>query len=187
MRNQVNNASYNNDWYKAQIGASRVKQVLWYFINVIFFINPLNPVSSLKILLLKSFGASIGKDVLIKQAVNIKYPWKLVVGDNTWIGENVWIDNLAKIRIGNNVCLSQGAMLLTGNHDYSLPTFNLTARPITLADGVWIGAKSVVCPGVHCESHAVLAVNSVATHALAAYGIYQGNPAVRVRQRHIRA
>lgn len=124
---------------------------------------------------------------MIKPAVNIKYPWLLFVGNYVWIGEQVWIDNLSEVVIGNNVCLSQGAMLLTGNHDYSLPTFDLTARPITLADGVWIGAKAVVCPGVHCESHAVLAVNSVASHTLAAYGIYQGNPAVWVRQRHIRA
>ncbi len=124
---------------------------------------------------------------MIKPALNIKYPWLLFVGNYVWIGEQVWIDNLSEVVIGNNVCLSQGAMLLTGNHDYSLPTFDLTARPITLADGVWIGAKAVVCPGVRCESHAVLAVNSVATRSLDAYGIYQGNPALLVRKRHITA
>ena len=185
MRNQVNNASYNNDWYKAQIGASRVKQVLWYFINVIFFINPLNPVSSLKILLLKSFGASIGKDVLIKQAVNIKYPWKLVVGDNTWIGENVWIDNLAKIRIGNNVCLSQGAMLLTGNHNFSQKTFDLIVKEIYIEDGVWIGARAIVGPGVICGTHAVLGAMSLASKNLEPYTIYRGNPALPVSVRVI--
>ncbi len=185
MKNQVNNASYNNDWYKAQIGASRIKQWLWYFINVLFFINPLNPISSIKIYLLKSFGATIGKNVVVKQSVNIKYPWKLVIGDNTWIGEQVWIDNLAKISIGNNVCLSQGAMLLTGNHDFLKKTFDLVVKEIYIEDGVWIGSRAVVCPGVRCMTHAVLSVMSLANKNLEPYTIYQGNPAVPVRPRNI--
>jgi acetyltransferase-like isoleucine patch superfamily enzyme len=61
--------------------------------------------------------------VNIKPSVNIKYPWLLEVGDHVWIGEEVWIDNLAKVRIGSNVCISQGAMLLTGNHDFTKSTF----------------------------------------------------------------
>ena len=121
----------------------------------------------------------------MKPAINIKYPWLLRVGNYVWIGEHVWIDNLSEVVIGDNVCISQGAMLLTGNHDYKRSTFDLTTRPITIEDGVWIGAKAIVGPGVRCESHAVLSVNSVATHSLNAYGVYQGNPAVLVRQRDI--
>lgn len=185
MQNQVNNALYNNDWYRAQIGASRAKQWIWYFVNVLFFINPLNPVSALKIFLLKAFGATIGKNVVIKQSVNIKYPWKLQVGNNSWIGEQVWIDNLAKVSIGSNVCISQGAMLLTGNHDFSKTTFNLMVKEILIEDGVWIGARSIVCPGVRCSTHAVLNAMSVANKNLEAYTIYMGNPAVPTRQRII--
>lgn len=117
--------------------------------------------------------------------VNIKYPWYLTIGDNTWIGEQVWIDNLIEVTIGSNVCISQGAMLLTGNHDYSSVSFDLKVGSIVLEEGVWIGAKSVVCPGVTCASHAVLSVNSVATKNLLAYQIYQGNPAKLVRERNI--
>jgi putative colanic acid biosynthesis acetyltransferase WcaF len=86
---QVNNASYKTT---IDIGASRPKQWLWYFVNVIFFKNPLNIFSSSKVLLLKLFGAKLGKGIVIKPSVNIKYPWKLVAGDDTWIGEKVWID-----------------------------------------------------------------------------------------------
>lgn len=181
----VNNSTYNNDWYKKEIGAGKLKQLLWYFTNVVFFMNPLNPLSSLKCFLLKCFGAKLGKGVVIKQSVNIKYPWKLVVGDYTWIGEQVWIDNLANITIGSSVCLSQGAMLLTGNHDYTKTTFDLVVKPIKLEDGVWIGAQAMVCPGIDCYTHAVLAAKSVATRSLDAYTIYQGNPAVAVRKRII--
>lgn len=177
--------SYNNDWYKSEIGASRVKQVLWYFVNVLFFINPLNPLSSLKVFLLKSFGAKLGRGVVIKQGVNIKYPWKLILGDNTWIGEKVWIDNLAKVTMGKNVCISQGAMLLTGNHDFTKTTFDLIVKEIEIEDGVWIGARSIVCPGVTCRSHSVLSAMSLANITLESYTIYQGSPAVSIRQRVI--
>jgi len=185
MNKTTDLSKYTNTWYKAEIGASGIKQITWYFVNVCFFISPLNPFSSVKRVLLRWFGAKIGKGVIIKPAVNIKYPWKLTIGDDSWIGEKVWIDNLAAVMIGRNVCLSQGAMLLTGNHDYTKTTFDLKIAPIELKDGVWIGARSLVCPGVCCETHAVLAAMSVANKDLEAYTIYQGNPAVAVRQRLI--
>ena len=181
---QTDFSRFNIDWYKP---GPRWKILLWFLANSVFLNNYLPLPIALKVAVLRLFGAKIGEHVTIKPGVNIKYPWLLHVGNRVWIGEQVWIDNLSEVTIGNNVCLSQGAMLLTGNHDYSRATFDLTTRPITLADGVWIGAKAVVCAGVRCESHAVLAVNSVATHALQAYGIYQGNPARLVRQRIINA
>jgi len=174
---------FNNDWFSPQ--ANRIKILIWYFVNVIFFLNPLNPASKIKIFFLRLFGAKIGNNVLIKPSVNIKYPWLLEIGDNSWIGENVWIDNLTYVKIKKNVCLSQGAMLLTGNHNYKKSAFDLIIGEITLEDGVWIGAKSIVCPGVTCHSHSILSVNSVATNDLEEYKIYQGNPAKIVRQRKI--
>jgi putative colanic acid biosynthesis acetyltransferase WcaF len=109
----------------------------------------------------------------------------LEIGDFSWIGEDVWIDNLTAVSIGSNVCISQGAMLLTGNHNYKKETFDLMINKIILEDGVWVGAKAVVCPGVTCKSHAVLVVGSVATSDLKAYSINQGNPAILVRERLI--
>ncbi|MFD2936564.1 WcaF family extracellular polysaccharide biosynthesis acetyltransferase [Spirosoma flavum] len=181
---QTDLSRFNISWYNP---GPRWKVLLWFLTNA-FLLNTYLPVPvAFKIAILRLFGAKIGEGVMIKPAVNIKYPWLLIVGNRVWIGEQVWIDNLSEVTIGDNVCLSQGAMLLTGNHDYSRSTFDLTTQPISLADGVWIGAKAVVCAGVRCESHSVLAVSSVATHSLEAYGIYQGNPAVRVRQRNIKA
>lgn len=185
MRQQVANNSYNNDWFRREIGASRLKQTVWYFVNALFFINPLNPSSGLKKSLLRYFGARIGTGVVLKPGINIKYPWKLEIGDHSWIGEKVWIDNLAVVHIGKNACLSQGALLLTGNHDYTKPGFDLMVREIVLEDGVWIGAMAIVGPGVTCASHAVLTAGSVASGSLEAYGVYRGNPATRVRERII--
>lgn len=172
---------YNNSWY--QPGGSAIKRLLWYFVNLLFFANGFLPINGLKTWLLKIFGAKIGKGVVIKPSVNIKYPWHLEIGDYTWIGENVWIDNLTTVKIGANCCLSQGAMLLTGNHNYKNVAFDLFVKPITLKNGVWIGAQTVVCPGVNCGEHAVLTVGSVATTDLQPYTIYTGNPARAVKSR----
>lgn len=173
-------SNYNNNWYQP---GGKLKILLWFVINVLFFINPLNPVSSLKVFLLKCFGARIGTGVVIKPGVNIKYPWLLTIGDYSWIGEKVWIDNLAQVTIGKHACISQEAMLLCGNHNYKKSTFDLMVGEIIIEDGAWVGAKSVVCPNVKIESHAILTVNSVATKTLEAYYIYQGNPAKQIRKR----
>jgi len=178
----MNLSKFDNSWYKP---ANKMKIILWYFTNMFVFKTMFPIPSSIKVKVLRIFGAKVGKGVVIKPNVSIKYPWFLSVGDNCWIGEDVWIDNLAFVRIGNNVCLSQGSYLLTGSHDYKKEAFDLILGEITLEDGVWIGAKATVCPSVTCGSHSVLAVGSVATKDLEEYGVYQGNPAVLKRKREI--
>ena len=131
------------------------------------------------------FGARIGKNVVIKPRVNIKYPWFLVVGDHVWIGENVWIDNLAQVTLGDNVVLSQGAFLLCGNHNYKKVSFDLRVDPILIEEGAWVCAGAIVGPGVTICSHAVLSLGSVATGNLMAWQIYKGNPAQSVGQRTV--
>ena len=179
--NKVQNNSFNNSWYKP--GGSFFKRALWYWVNDVYFNSYLFPSSGFKVFLLRSFGANVGKGVVIKPKVNIKNPWRLSIGDYTWIGEEVWIDNLEDVNIGANCCVSQGAMLLTGNHDFTKPTFDLIAKPIILEDGSWVGAKSVVCPGVNFGSHAILTVGSIATKNLEPYSINQGNPAIKIKVR----
>ncbi len=131
------------------------------------------------------FGAKIGANVVIKPSVNIKYPWKLTIGANSWIGENVWIDNLELVTIGENCCISQGALLLCGNHNFSISTFDLIAKPIVLENGVWIGAKSIVSGGVTCFSHSILSIQSATSKDLKSFCIYRGNPAVEIKERKI--
>ncbi|HEY4334351.1 MAG TPA: WcaF family extracellular polysaccharide biosynthesis acetyltransferase [Puia sp.] len=182
VQKKVNNAAYRTT---IEIGASRWKQVAWYFTNILFFQNPLNLFSSLKVFLLKAFGARLGEGVVVKPSVNIKYPWKLQVGEHTWIGENVWIDNLSDVTIGGHVTLSQGCLLLTGSHDASRETFDYLSQPIILEDGVWIGARAVVGGGSRCGTHSILGINSVAEGDLEPYTIYKGNPAIPVLRRTI--
>jgi len=180
---QVQLNKYNNDWYRP---AGAIKKTLWYFTCMCFFKTMLPFPSGMKVKILRLFGAKVGVAVVIKPNVNIKYPWFLEIGAHTWIGEDVWIDNLAQVSIGEHCVLSQAAFLLTGSHDYTQENFDLVLKPIVLENGTWIGAKATVCPGVTCKSHSVLAVGSVATKELDAYGVYQGNPAILKRQREIR-
>jgi len=174
--------AFNTGGY--QIGASKPKMIAWYIINLLFFKSGIIPSSTILVFILKIFGAKIGKDVRIKPFVDIKYPWKLKLDDYCWLAD-CQIENLAEVSIGKNVCISQKAMLLTGNHNYNLSTFDLITGSIVLEDGVWIGAKAIVCPGLTIKSHAVLQVGSVATRDLESYSVYQGNPAVKVKQRKI--
>lgn len=181
MKTDLN--TYNNHGYSP---GNLLIRLIWYFFNAIFFKSSLFPSYSIKRTILKLFGAEIGVNVIIKPNVNIKYPWKLKVGDNVWIGEGVWIDNLDFVYLGNHCCISQGALLLCGNHDYSKSSFDLIVKPIVLEDGVWIGAKSIICPGVIIGSHGVLSAGSVLSDDIKPYEIYRGNPAKKIKTRTIK-
>ncbi|MCW3090889.1 MAG: Transferase hexapeptide repeat containing protein, partial [Ferruginibacter sp.] len=166
-------STYNNSWFQP---GSFLKRTTWHYINCFFFKSGYFPFYSLKTFFLRLFGAKVGQGVMIKPFVNIKYPWMLSIGNHVWIGENAWIDNIALIRIEDNVCISQGASLLTGNHNYKKKGFDLQTGEIVLEQGVWIGAQAIVCPGITCKVHSVLLVGSVATTSLDSLGVYRGNP-----------
>lgn len=130
----------------------------WYLVNSLIFrsaILGLLPNIS-KALILRAFGAHVGHGLVCKPRVNIKYPWFLSIGDNVWLGEEVWIDNLCEVSIGNNVCLSQGVRIFTGSHDWSVPEFPFFARPIKINNGVWVTAFCILRPGVEVPSNVVV-------------------------------
>lgn len=178
----TNLAAFNTGSYQA---GPKWKVLLWYCCNY-YILNSAFPWPyGLKRWLLRLFGARIGKGLVIKTKVRIKHPWRLTIGDHCWLGEGVWIDNLADVTLGDHVCISQGALLLTGNHDYKQPDFPYRLGEIDIASGAWIGAMAVVCAGVTCGSHAVLTVNSVTSKDMDPWMIYSGNPAVAVRMREM--
>ena len=164
-------------------GAGRIKEALWLIVSLLLFRLCPFSFSALKQVILRAFGARIGRNVTIKPQVKITFPWKLTIGDHVWLGEECWLLNLERITIGNHVSISQRAFLCTGNHDYKSPTFDLIVKPVTVEDGAWIGAGAWVGPGVKVGNHAVLTVGSVATKDLEPFGIYQGNPAAFLKQR----
>lgn len=179
---KIDLANYSTDGYAP---GRFLKRLLWLITSGLFFETWVPWPSSIKRTILQCFGANIAAGVVIKPQVKIKFPWFLEVGEHAWIGEHVWIDNLALVSIKDNAVLSQGAFLLTGNHNYKSPKFDLQVSPITIGTGAWVAAKSIVCPGVSIADYAVLSVASVANRDLTEPAIYSGNPCEFVRLRDI--
>jgi putative colanic acid biosynthesis acetyltransferase WcaF len=167
-------------------GRPFVVRALWLVVEALVLRNPILTSYGLKRATLRLFGARIGRNVLVKPSVAVKYPWHLSVGDNSWIGERAWLDTVVPIRIGANVCVSQGAYLCTGNHDWSDPRMGLVTGEIVLEDGSWVGAFARVGPGVTVGREAVVALGAVLVEDAEPHGVYVGNPAVRVRERRLR-
>jgi putative colanic acid biosynthesis acetyltransferase WcaF len=176
---------FDNSWYRP--GRSRLVQAAWFFAGLPVLRCPLLPSSGLRVRLLRWFGARIGSGVVIKPGVRIKYPWMLSIGNHCWLGEDSWIDNLAQVTLGDSVCISQGAYLCTGNHDWSDPAFGLLVGSIWLKDGVWVGARALVGPGVTIEANAIAAAGSVVTKNVPASEIWSGNPAAFIRRRSLKS
>jgi putative colanic acid biosynthesis acetyltransferase WcaF len=172
----------NSDFPK---GAGAIKRTLWYFTNAAFFLNPLFPFRSPKPWLLRLFGARVGRGVVIHPGVNIKFPWKLTIGDHVWIGQRTWLDNIDQLTIQSNVVISQGAMIIQGSHDYKRVDYPTLSAPVILEEGCWVGAGAMVLMGVTMKSHSVLAAGGVATKDLEPYTVYQGDPARPLRERVI--
>jgi putative colanic acid biosynthesis acetyltransferase WcaF len=121
--------------------------------------------------------------VVIKPRVNVHLPWKLEIGDYTWVGEEVCILNFEPVKIGNHCCLSQRTFLCAGNHDYSKPEMPYRNEPITIEDGAWVGAQVFVAPGVTIRTEAVVTAGSVVTKNQPAGTVCGGNPCVPLRLR----
>ena len=166
-------------------GRPRWVEAAWMLVDVLFVRSTLRG-SAHRRALLSLFGVRLGSGVAVKPGVRVKFPWRLTVGDNAWIGEDAWIDNLGEVTIGANACVSQGAYLCTGSHDWPAPGFDLVVKPIAVEAGAWVGARAVVGPGVTVGEGAVLALGSTATQALEPWGVYAGVPAERRRWRDIR-
>lgn len=141
-------------------GRSRLHQVAWLTVQSLLTQHWFCP-ARLRIAVLRAFGARIGRNVLLRHRVRIHWPWKLEIGDDTWVGEGTWLLNLEPIRIGSDVCVSQDVLLCTGSHDFRSPTFEFDNGAITVEDGVWIAARSTVLRGVTIGHDAVIGATSL--------------------------
>jgi putative colanic acid biosynthesis acetyltransferase WcaF len=163
----------------------KFRYLLWLLVANLIFLSNIPYPNVLKIYILRIFGAKVGQHVVIKPWVKIKFPWNLSLGDHVWLGEEVWIDNISKVTIQSHVCISQGAFLLTGNHNFSKAHFPLISNQITVEDGVWVCAKAIVTGGVTLGTHSVLSLGCIATKDLESYYIYGNFPLEKIKPRTI--
>lgn len=157
--------------------------VAWYIVKCLFFQSSVPWPSAFKVTLLRFFGARVGSKCVIKPRVNIWLPWKLEIGSNVWIGEEVVLLSFESINIGSNSCISQQAFLCAGGHDFRDAAFSYRNAPILLGEGVWLQARVFVCPGVSIGRESVVVACSVVKSDLPSNVICQGNPAVPMRER----
>lgn len=167
-------------------GAPLWVEALWYFLALPMLRSHQITSSGFRCRLLRLFGAKVGNGVYIKPGLRVKFPWYLEIGDHSWLGEDLWIDNLAPVKIEAHCCLSQGAYLCTGNHDWSSVNMRLFRQPITCRRGSWIGAKAILCPGVVIGAGAIVATGSVVTKNVPDLEIHAGNPAQFKKYRQLR-
>ncbi len=162
-------------------GSGRLCELVWWVARCIFFDHRFPIPSVVKTKILRSFGAKVGRGVVIRSRVNITFPWRLHIGDYVWIGDEVLILNLAQVTIGSNVCVSQRAFLCTGGHDYRKQGFDLMTAPITVGDHCWVGAAVFVAPGVTLGEESVCAAGSIVVKDVPTGVVVGGNPAKVIR------
>ena len=151
--------AYRNAFYDP--GRGILIRTLWYYVSLVFIESSWFPFSKMKCALLRGFGAKVGNGVVIHPNVRVKYPWKLAVGDNCWLGREVWIDNLDQVTLESDVCVSQGAYLCTGSHDHKSMTFELKVGPIVVEHGGWICCRATILGGATVSRMTVVPANEV--------------------------
>ena len=173
--------------FNSKIGLERGRsisiEIIWYIVKRIFFLSSIPWPNSIKVFLLRVFGARVGRGSVIKPRINIHFPWKLELGDYVWLGEEVFILNFEPIRVGSHVCISQRSFLGGGNHDYRDLSFKYRNGPINIKDGAWIGAQTFIGPNVTISRYSVVTAGSIVTRDLPEGMVCSGNPCAPERKR----
>lgn len=167
---------------RATWGGSVSRVYLWALVELLLVTNPLQISSRLRVAALRAFGATIGSHVIFRPRTRVRFPWKLEVGNDSWIGEGVWIHNQDAVVIGRDVVVSQDTFLTTGSHAHRRDMALIT-RPITVADGAWITARCVVLGGARIGRSALIQPMSVVRGDIPENVIAGGNPAIPVGER----
>ena len=164
-------------------GRSRTTVQFWWLIQALLFNTSPQFMYKWRVFLLRSFGAKIGKDVVIRPSVRITYPWKLAIGDYAWIGDNVELYTLGEIVIGSNSVVSQRSYICTGSHDYTKSTFDISSLKIVIEDEAWVATDVYVAPGVTIGRGAVIGARSSVFTDMPAGMICVGSPAKPIKPR----
>jgi putative colanic acid biosynthesis acetyltransferase WcaF len=142
------------------IGRSKLVQILWLATQSLVIQHWWCP-AVVRTALLRAFGANIGRGALIRHRVRIHWPWRLTIGDSSWVGEGAWILNLEHVTIGRDTVISQDVLLCTGSHDADSPTFEFDNGPINIGNEAWVATRAIILRGVTIGDGAVVAAGTV--------------------------
>ena len=166
-------------------GRSSMVVQLWWFVDFFFFKLSPQIMYGWRRFLLRLFGAKIGKSVIIRPTATITYPWKVTIGDYSWIGDNVELYSLGEIEIGKNVVISQKSYLCAASHDYTKEGFPIFSQKITIEDECWLATDVYVAPGITIGRGTVVGARSSVFKDLPSGKVCVGSPAVVIKDRII--
>ncbi len=164
-------------------GRSAVFVQLWWIVQATLFRCSPQIAYGWRRWLLRTFGAIIGKGVQVRPTVEVTYPWKLSIGDHSWIGDHVTLYTLGEIHIGDNVAISQNSYICAASHDYQSPSFDIFASPVRIEAEAWVASCVFVSPGVRIGRGAVVGARSLVTRDLPPMMLCAGHPAKPIRAR----
>ena len=164
-------------------GRSAVVVQLWWIVQATLFAWSPQFMYGWRNFWLRLFGAKIGKNVLIRPSVKCCYPWKLTIGDYSWVGDDVVLYTLGNISIGSHTVISQNSYLCTGSHDYTEPTFDIYAKDIHIGNGAWIASDVFIAPGVTLGDGIVVGIRSTVMEDLPGAMVCYGSPAKPIKPR----
>lgn len=164
-------------------GKRKVRVQLWYVAWLFLFRLSPHAVNGFRIFLLNAFGARVSRTAKVRPSCFVSYPWNLTVGDFSYLGDRVFIDSLDKVEIGTHVSVSNDVYITAGTHDHQSPSFDLTLKPVVIADESWIAVRAVILPGVTVGHGAVVAAGSVLTKSVPPAEMWAGNPAKFIKSR----
>ena len=175
---------YNQDWFDR--GRPMWFIFLWWLIEGITL--PLTPHNwyGFRCWLLRLFGAEIGTGVIIRSSVRVLYPWKVAIGDHSWIGDSVYFYSLDKIKIGSHCVISQKTYLCTGSHNAEDANFGLLTAPIEIGNGVWIAADCFIGLGVKIGANSVIGARSSVFNNIPEEQVAWGTPCLPRHRRQIK-
>ena len=156
---------------------------LWWIVQGTFFRMSPQFMYGFRRFLLRLFGAKIGKKVIIRPTVRTTYPWKVSIGDFSWIGDDVVLYSLGEIEIGKHVVISQKSYLCTGSHDFEKIDFPIFHKKIQIEDECWLATDVYLAPGVTIGKGTVIGARSSVFKNLPSNSICMGSPAKIIRER----
>ncbi|MGL5083415.1 MAG: hormogonium polysaccharide biosynthesis acetyltransferase HpsU [Microcoleaceae cyanobacterium] len=165
---------YDQSWFDR--GRPGWLILVWWWVQAVTFPLTLHSASGLRCWLLRRFGAQIGQGVLIRPTARFTYPWKVTIGDYSWIGDDVVLYSLDQVIIGQHCIISQNSYLCTGSHDINDPAFRLKTAPIVIQDGVWVAADCFIAPGIEIGANAVIGARSSVFSNMPAGQVCLGTP-----------
>lgn len=164
-------------------GKSKLVVQLWWLVQATVFKMSPQFLYGWRRFLLRCFGAKIGKKVIIRPSVQITYPWKVSIGDYSWIGDEVVLYSLGEIQIGSNTVISQRSYICTGSHDYNSENFNIYSQKITIGDKCWLATDVYVAPSISIGDFTVVGARSSVFSNLPSNKVCVGSPAKPIKDR----